>query len=42
MGVLWCLQVLGWVRVPGEGGDRLVDGALGLLVQLGVFRQEAL
>ena len=27
-----CLQVLAWVRVPGEGGDRLVDGALDVLV----------
>ena len=40
MGVLGGLQVLAWVRVLGEGGDRLVDGALDVLVQLGVFRQE--
>jgi hypothetical protein len=40
LGVLGCLQVLGWVRVPGEGGDRLVDGALDALIQPHVFRQE--
>jgi hypothetical protein len=34
MGVLGCLEVLGRVRVPGEGGDRLVDGALDGLVEL--------
>jgi len=28
--------------VPGERGDRLVDADLDVLVQLGVFGQEAL
>ena len=42
LGVPGCLQVLAWVRVPGEGGDRLVDGALDALIQPHVFRQEVL
>jgi hypothetical protein len=33
------LQVLAGVGMPGEGGDRLVDGALDVLVQLRALRQ---
>lgn len=40
--VLWLLEVQAGLRVLGEGGDRLVDGTLDVLIELRVVSQKVL